>query len=153
MNDINTTIMTGRLVDEPDLRGNNNDILSFTIAVNRSVKDGDDWKDEAQYFDWVRFKTSEKFAAMLHKGMLVTCKGSASVRKAVSKLYKSKDGKEHEYNQIQFIIDGRDGLEFALPPKGERTEKPMPTHYSDGTPIDDPKGPEHFEDDGDDIPF
>lgn len=149
MNDINAVIMTGRLTDEPDLRGTNNDIMTFTIAVNRSIKDGDDWKEEAQFFEWIRYKTSEKFAAMLHKGMLVTCKGNASIRKVESKKYKDKDGNHAKYDSIQFIVDGRDGLSFALPPRdAQSAPKKEPSHYPDGQPIEG--GPEDFEDE---IPF
>lgn len=141
MNDINTVIMTGRLVDKPDLRGTNGDIMSFTIAVNRSVKDGEGWKDEASFFEWTRYKTSEKYCDMLQKGMLVTCKGSAMVSKFKSSKYKDKDGKEIELSVVKFVCDNRDGLQFALPKKEQSTSG------GDGL-----KGPEAF-DEGNDIPF
>lgn len=149
MTDISKTIMVGRLVDKPDLVGNNGDVMKFTVAVNRSVKDGETWKSEASYFDWVRFKTSEKFAAIFDKGDMVALSGRARTETVESKKYKDKEGNFHKTKSVVFICDP-DGMvpcgsgKNADQPQAEAPKAPAKPQTS-------AKGPEEWVDD--DIPF
>lgn len=153
MTDINITAMTGRLTDNPDLVGKNGDILKLTVAVNRSVKDGDSWKDEVMYFDWVRYKTSEKFAALFHKGDMVTLKGRAVLSRVESGKYKDKDGNPHKFDCISFVCDSVDGLQRMAPSKPSAlTADPEFPDEVKAKPQSSAKGPEEWNDD-DDIPF
>ena len=74
MNDIATATFTGNLTKDPELTYTNNGyaLMNFSIANNQSKKDGDQWVEEAHFFDFVLFgKRAEKLATILTKGMKV----------------------------------------------------------------------------------
>lgn len=76
--DINCVVVTGRLVRDAELKMTNGGmaITSFSIAVNRSVKTGDEWKDEAQFFDVTLFgKQGEVLHPYLVKGASICVDG------------------------------------------------------------------------------
>lgn len=53
MNDINSCILVGRLTRDGELTYTQNGKakLAFSLAVNRSIKQGDQWTDETAFFD------------------------------------------------------------------------------------------------------
>jgi single-strand DNA-binding protein len=53
MQDTNICLLIGRLTRNAELKytASGQAVTKFSIAVNRSVKDGDTWKDEANFFD------------------------------------------------------------------------------------------------------
>ena len=55
MTDINRVFLVGRLTRDADLRFTNSGtpVGKFSIAVNRSRKNGDKWDEEVNYFDIV----------------------------------------------------------------------------------------------------
>lgn len=63
MKDFNTLTISGRLTRDPELKQTNNGTTycKFSIASNRSVKQGNDWKDEPGFFDCVAWKHSADF--------------------------------------------------------------------------------------------
>ena len=82
MTDTNVVVLVGRLVKGvlDDERGfvqvGQTSKASFTIAVNRSVKKGEQWQDEASFFDvtvWGR--TAENLKNYLVKGQQVCVEG------------------------------------------------------------------------------
>ena len=78
MNDINHTIVIGRLVRDGDfgyiISGTAR--LNLSIAVNRSVKKNGAWTDSVSYFDvTVWGKTAENIKAYLHKGKQIAVDG------------------------------------------------------------------------------
>lgn len=78
MKDINRVVMAGRLVRDSEVKMfTNNGCVSFTVATNRSVKKGDQWVDEASFFDCKYFtKAAEKLQMMLVKGKQVFLDGT-----------------------------------------------------------------------------
>lgn len=50
MADINSVVLVGRLTRDAERRGENGP-LSFAIASDRRVKHGEEWSDEASFFD------------------------------------------------------------------------------------------------------
>ena len=55
---------------------NNNGRLNFTIAVNRSKKNGDEWIDEVSYLDFTCFgKLADNMKNLLRKGSKVVVTG------------------------------------------------------------------------------
>jgi single-strand DNA-binding protein len=64
MADVNHVTLIGRLTRDAELKDNGLTICNFSIAVNRRKKNGDQWEDEANFFDIVIFG---KQAAYLHK--------------------------------------------------------------------------------------
>ena len=78
MNDLNHVILIGRLTRDADLKYNNNGypIASFSVAVNRSRKQGDQWVEEANFFDITLFgKSAENLKPYLVKGKQVAIAG------------------------------------------------------------------------------
>jgi single-strand DNA-binding protein len=53
MNDTNSVAIVGRLTRDVDLKytANGKAVAEFSIAVNRSVKQGDKWEMVADFFD------------------------------------------------------------------------------------------------------
>ena len=53
MNDINSCILVGRLTRDGELTYTQNGkaVLKITLAVNRSIKQGEQWADETAFFD------------------------------------------------------------------------------------------------------
>lgn len=78
MTDNNIVSINGRLVREAELKyaSSGTAILNFSIAVNRSVKKGDKWEDEASFFDCTFFgKMAESVKKYLEKGKQVSIIG------------------------------------------------------------------------------
>ncbi len=67
--DINQVILVGRITRDSELRytAAGAAICNFSIAVNRRVKKGEQWTDEASFFD---LSIWEKQAENLHKYLL-----------------------------------------------------------------------------------
>jgi single-strand DNA-binding protein len=76
--DINNVVMAGRLTRDAELKytANGQAISKFSIAVNRRRKSGDDWTDEANFFDialWGR--QAEALNQYLMKGKQIGVQG------------------------------------------------------------------------------
>jgi len=78
MRDINVVVLVGRLTRDSELKYTKSGmpVSRFSIAVNRSVKQGDEWKDEASFFD-IDFwgKGAEAVNKYLTKGQQVAIEG------------------------------------------------------------------------------
>lgn len=78
MSDLNSVTMTGRLVRDAEIKytGVGVAITTFSIASNRSVKKGDKWEDEGQFFDVTMFgKSGEAIQKYLLKGTSIALVG------------------------------------------------------------------------------
>jgi single-strand DNA-binding protein len=83
MTDINSVVLVGRITkdvgsDERSFSyvGNGTAKAVINIAVNRGVKKGDKWEDEASFFDVVIWgKTAENLKPRLTKGTQITVSG------------------------------------------------------------------------------
>lgn len=74
MSDLNRVILIGRLTRDAALKFTNSGlaICTFSIAVNRRVKQNDQWTDEAHFFDITLFgKLGEAIVQYLTKGQQV----------------------------------------------------------------------------------
>ena len=98
---LNSVIMTGRMVADPELRTTQSDIkvTSFRIAVTRNYKVNDEYPSD--FFTVVAWRNTAEFAARhFKKGDSLTVQGRAEVRK-----FTDKDGnetvKEHPLINIQ----------------------------------------------------
>lgn len=77
-NDLNVVALSGRLTRESELRYTNGGmaICRFSLAVNRRTKKGDNWEDEASFFECSMFgKTAESVNQFLEKGKQVNVVG------------------------------------------------------------------------------
>ena len=78
MNDTNSVAIVGRLTRDVDLKytANGKAVAEFSIAVNRSVKQGDKWETVADFFDVTLWdKAAESLAKFLVKGKQVAIVG------------------------------------------------------------------------------
>lgn len=81
MKDINRLVIEGRLtrgIGEKDFKAfsTGTQVLNFPIANNYYKKQGDEWVEEASYFDVVVFgKQAESLRDKLHKGTRVFVEG------------------------------------------------------------------------------
>ena len=78
MGDINTTVLVGRLTRDMELRytGTGTAIGKFSVAVNRRRKQGEQWVDEANFFDvelWGR--QAEAIQQYMQKGKQIAVSG------------------------------------------------------------------------------
>jgi single-strand DNA-binding protein len=78
MKDINSVVQVGRLTRDPELKYTQGGmaIMKGSIAVNRLVKDGDGWKDEASFFEFTLFgKQAEAVHKYCEKGKQIAIRG------------------------------------------------------------------------------
>lgn len=137
MTDNNIVSINGRLVREAESKFTQGGtaILKFSIAVNRSVKKGDKWEDEASFFDCTMFgKMAESVSHYLEKGKQVSIIGELVQNRW------ENDGQKH--SKVEIIVN-------KLQLLGSKDDKP-------GQNADLPNTPENFKDDSFDysqIPF
>jgi len=78
MADINHVVLIGRLTRDAELKytAGGQAVCKFSIAVNRRKKNGDQWEDEANFFDIVLWgKQGESLQSYLLKGKMVGVDG------------------------------------------------------------------------------
>ena len=78
MADLNNVALTGRLTRDAELKSiaNGQSVCKFSIAVNRRTKRGDQWEDEANFFDIVLWgRLAESLSQYLLKGKMVAVGG------------------------------------------------------------------------------
>jgi single-strand DNA-binding protein len=76
--DINQVILVGRITRDAELKytASGTALCNFAIAVNRRVKKGDQWSDEASFFDLTLWdKQAENLNKYLLKGTQVAVQG------------------------------------------------------------------------------
>ena len=100
MTDINTVIVSGRLTKDAELKqsAGGKPYARFSLAVNKSRKDGNEWKDETSFLDAILWNYAEEACKKcLHKGERILLEGEIRQRKY------EKDGKQ--YSQIVLVAD------------------------------------------------
>jgi single-strand DNA-binding protein len=78
MADLNHVVLIGRLTRDAELKitANGQAVCKFSIAVNRRRKNGDQWEDEANFFDIVVWgRQGESLSQYLVKGPMVGVDG------------------------------------------------------------------------------
>jgi single-strand DNA-binding protein len=78
MTDLNHVILIGRLTRDAELRytASGQAVCKFSIAVNRRRKNGDQWEDEANFFDIVLWgRQGESLNQYLVKGKMIGVEG------------------------------------------------------------------------------
>jgi len=76
--DINQVILVGRITRDAELRytASGTALCNFSIAVNRRVKKGEQWSDEASFFDLTLWdKQAENLNKYLVKGTQIAVQG------------------------------------------------------------------------------
>jgi len=78
MVDLNHVVLIGRLTRDAELKAiaSGQSVCKFSIAVNRRKKNGDQWEDEANFFDIVVWgRQGESLHQYLVKGKMVAVDG------------------------------------------------------------------------------
>lgn len=123
MTDINSIVLVGRLTSEPKLESvGTSSKCTFSIANNRSYKKGEEWKNEASFFEVVTWGTfADRISSKLVKGELIVISGRLQQDRW------EKDGQKQ--SRIYIIADS---IEPCTSTKGETT-KPQETIASPTT--------------------
>lgn len=82
--DLNRVTVSGRLPRDGEIRVTPNglSVATFTIASGRSIRDGDGWKDETEWFRVVAWRDlAERYSERLKKGAHVLVEGRLQTRK------------------------------------------------------------------------
>jgi single-strand DNA-binding protein len=106
MADINRVVLVGRLTRDAEVKytASGKSVAHFSIAVNRRIRSGDDWKDVANFFDLLLWG-HEGVCKYLTKGKQIAVDGELNQNRW------EQDGKNRSrveviVNNIQ-LLDGR----------------------------------------------
>ena len=106
----NLVVLTGRLTADPELRytANNTPVTSFSIAVNRRYKAGEE--SQADFINVVAWRqTAEFITKYFSKGSMIGIEGSIQTRRYVDKdTGKNRTAFEVIANNVQFVESKRD---------------------------------------------
>ncbi len=99
MSDTNKWIVVGRLTKDSELGTSvsGSSYLRFSIATNRSIKEGEVWKDETSFFDFTLFGGRTKLTEFLKKGTMVLIESQVRLE------HWEKDGEKRQ--KIGFVVD------------------------------------------------
>jgi single-strand DNA-binding protein len=118
--DINKVVLVGRLTRDAEQSYTQSGfaLLKFSIAVNRNRKQGDQWVEEASFFDVTVFgRQGEAIANYMTKGKQVAVEGQLRQDR-----WEAQDGSKRskvtiDANNIQ-LLGGRDGGSSRWRPGG-----------------------------------
>jgi single-strand DNA-binding protein len=155
MADLNHAVLIGRLTRDAELKytANGQAVCKFSIAVNRRRKNGDQWEDEANFFDIVLWgRQGESLNQYLTKGKMVGIDGELRQDRW------QQDGQNRSKveivaNYLQLLGGSSGGSGAAGTSSGGGSQGPSPEKQSyQGNSGPSQQGPA---DDGlaDDIPF
>lgn len=153
MIDLNHVVLIGRLTRDAELRYTNNSgnaVCKFSVAVNSRKKNGDQWVDEANFFDIVLWgKSGEAISQYLVKGKQVAIEGELRQNRW------EQEGQQR--SKVEINADLVQLLGGGQGSQGERGPQPANTPKSDErsqvkneTPAQTVPPPDDF---NDDIPF
>lgn len=83
MRDVNSTVLSGRLTRDPELRAlqSGTSVCNLSLAVNENYKENDEWKERPNYIDITIWgKQGENASKYLSKGSQVTVQGRLTQR-------------------------------------------------------------------------
>jgi single-strand DNA-binding protein len=153
MADLNHVVLVGRLTRDAELKytAGGQAVCKFSIAVNRRRKNGDQWEDEANYFDIVLWgRQGEALNQYLVKGKLVGVDGELRQDRWQQE-GQNRSRVEVVANNLQLLGGNPAGSGGSSPQGGgyqeRREEAPAERPPREGVP---PGGDDGF---ADDIPF
>lgn len=95
---LNKFIAIGNLTRSPELRFSTNGtpIMTFSLAINRRYKQGDEVKEEVCFIDCVEFgKSAETHVQVIDKGHSVLVEGRLQQRR-----WEGEDGQKHSKHEV-----------------------------------------------------
>lgn len=142
MNNLNSVIINGNLTSDCKLaRGKNGTAYGwFCIAVNRSVKKGDNWEEVTSFFEVKAFgKLFESQQPYLKKGANVTVDGSL-----IQENWETKEGEKRSKIVIQSDTlylgskkkeDGNGAPKFESSPSEPENQMPPSDEFQEDFPF------------------
>lgn len=145
-NDINQVTLIGRLTRDSELKYTQGGtaVCKFAVAVNRGRKNGDQWTDEAHFFDIVVWgRQGEAVHQYLTKGKQIGVLGELRQNRWTNDQGQNRSKVEIHASNIQ-LLGGKGDIKQGVTPEN--------AHLQNGSGSDElfSGGPENFEDD---IPF
>jgi single-strand DNA-binding protein len=141
MASLNKVLLLGNLVRDPEVRytANGTPVSTFSLAVNRRVRQGDDWRDEVCFIDVITFgRQAETVGEYLAKGRLALIEGQLRWRS-----WDSSDGQRRSKHEV---IAER--VQFFPPQRDDTVEGTVPSEFPKGhTELD------LFQSVGNELPF
>lgn len=115
---LNKVFIIGNLTRDSELKSvGDSKILNFSIAVNRSIKKGDQWVSEASYFDCTMFGSrADSLSAYLKKGKKVGIVGELKQDRW------EKDGQK--FSKVTIIVNE---IELLGGSESDKTVEPSAT--------------------------
>ena len=111
MADINTTTLIGHLTRDEEVKYTSGGMAigNVSLAINRKVKKGQEWVDEANYFDVVIFgKQAENLRQFLTKGKQIGVTGFLKQERWQDQNGQNRSRVTIVANDIQ-LLGGKDG--------------------------------------------
>ncbi len=139
---LNVVVLTGRLTADPELKTTTNgtSVCSFSIAVDRRYRSGED--RQTDFINIVAWRTSAEFVSKyFKKGQMIAIEGSIQTRRYQDKEGNNRTAFEVVANNVQFA-------DFARR-EGESTAPAATTSYSNADAGDFAS----IDDSDDDLPF
>lgn len=135
MADVNHVTIIGRLTRDAELRytPSGQAVCKFSIAVNRRKKSGDQWVDEASFFDVTAWgKTGEALNQYLVKGKQIAVEGELRQNRW------EQDGQNRSKveimaNNVQLLGGGQDRQQSSAP----QPSQPAPASVQAGDSYED----------------
>jgi len=127
LSDTNIVVLVGRLTREAELKytPSGTAYSKFSLAVNKRKKDGDQWKDEASFFDVVLWgKAAEGLNQYLVKGKQVAIQGELSQNRW------TQDGQARSKVEIS-----AHDIQLLGDKKGEARQDAQPDDFQDDIPF------------------
>ena len=110
----NLVVLTGRLTADPELKTtpNGTSVVSFSIAVDRRYRAGED--RQTDFINIVAWRSSAEFISKyFKKGSLIGIEGSIQTRRYTDKNGNNRTAFEVVANNVQFVESKRDGAPAA----------------------------------------
>ena len=129
MADINTATLIGHLTRDEELKYTPSGaaVGNISIAINRRLKKGQEWVDEANYFDVVFFgKQAENLKQFLTKGKQVGVTGFLKQERWTDQNGQNRSAVKIYANDIQ-LLGGKDGNS-----NGNNAGAPATESYDEG---------------------
>ena len=130
MNDLNRTILIGRLTRDPELRHTQNGkaVASFSLANGRSYTTNGEKKEFTSFFDCIAWdKLGEIIAQYCTKGKMVAIEGRLQQR-----TWEDKDGKKR--STVEVVVEN---FQFLSPKAGTAQNTPEQQPDIEGNPFDE----------------
>jgi single-strand DNA-binding protein len=127
-NDLNSAVLVGRLTKDPELKYSQSGtaIMECCIAVNRRTKKGDQWVDDANFFDFTYMgKGAEAVSKYAKKGGQVGIKGELKQERW------EKDGVKH--SRVKVHVDSLQLL--GSKPEGQQSGSVDSGDFEDDIPF------------------